>query len=214
MTIAILGALLAGCASPGLKETSTDATPERLWRERQARLSPIDSWDIRGRISVRTETGGENAAILWERHGERHRIELYGPFGGGRIVLEQDSSGAVMRDNRKRTFNAASAQELLHRRVGWRVPFDSLAFWLKGLPAPGGHEGLILDDEGKALAFRQRGWRIDILDYQERRDVRLPRRLFLSALPGTVRAADPDAAGPGDRLDVKVVLRHWLALDS
>jgi len=206
-------ALLGACASKGPVTATHDPYARQKWQARLDRLAPVEAWDIKGRLAVRTEEDGGSATLLWQRMGLDHEIELYGPFGGGRVSIVQDASGAVMRDNKKNVFEDTSAAALLYRRVGWHVPFDSLKYWLKGVPEPGEVNALILDSAGLALGFQQRGWDIAILDYAEQGGFVLPRKLFIRALPGTVHLVDEKGRDLGDKLEVKVVLKRWLVED-
>ncbi len=206
----IVSIMMVGCAT--VKPVKPLSSPEmhRQWRMHVTRLKHIDRWDIKGRMAVKTADDGGSATFIWERQRDVHRIEMFGPFGGGRVVIEQDVTGAVMRNNKKQEFEAATAEALLYSKIGWHVPFENLKCWLRGIPAPDAYEGLILDSKGRALGFQQGGWEIDILDYALRQGLELPRKVFLKALPGTVHLVNNDGSDPGDKLEVKIVLRRWL----
>lgn len=203
---------LWSCAS--MKPGRAPMSPElrALWEERQAVLADIDHWDIKGRMAVRTDDDGGSATFIWAREGEAHRIEMFGPFGSGRVTITQAGEGATLLDGDEPPVEADSAESLLYYRVGWHVPFESLKYWLKGVPSPDPHDALALDEAGRALSFEQDGWKVTVVDYAAGEPVTMPRRVFIEALPGTVHLVGDRGEDLGDRLDVKVVLRRWQVL--
>jgi outer membrane lipoprotein LolB len=213
LNIVVLSLLLSACASVS-KPRPAEFSPElqALWSERQATLASLDQWEITGRMAVRTDDDGGSANFVWERRSDEHNIEMFGPFGSGRVTITQSGDGAVLRDGDDPPVSAASAEELLYYQVGWHVPFESLKFWLKGVPSPTPHDTLVLDAEGRALGFRQDGWEVSIPDYSPGDPVSVPRRVFIKALPGTVHLIGEQGEDLGDRLDVRVVMRRWQAM--
>jgi outer membrane lipoprotein LolB len=203
-------AMLAACTTVTPRPGQQPSEMLAGWQETRARLAKIERWDLRGRMAVRTADDGGSATFAWDRAGDNHRIEMFGPFGSGRVSINQGPEGAELRDGDNPPRTAPTAEELLYYQVGWHVPFESLKFWLKGMPSPGPHDGLILDSEGRALAFRQDGWDVSIVDYELVDSLSLPRKVFIKALPGTVHLVGDGGEDLGDRLDVKVVIRSWL----
>lgn len=205
--------LLAACTTMRPPPSGIPSEMLAKWGERQEILDAIDHWDMKGRMAVRTAEDGGSATFIWERLGEQHRIEMFGPFGSGRVSIIQDEHGALLRDGDNPPLEADSAESLLYLQVGWHVPFESLRYWLKGIPSPEAHEGLLLDARGRALGFRQGGWDVSILDYDSSQPLELPRRVFIQALPGTVHLIGERGEDLGDQLDVRVVLQRWQVLE-
>ena len=203
--------LLGACSTlPRSAVPPSASAASNAWSDRVADMERVDSWDVKGKMAVRTADDGGSATFLWERNSQQHRIEMYGPFGGGRAIITQNGDGATMRDNKKNVYEDKNAELLLYRRVGWHVPFEAMNFWMKGVPGPGEFDALELAANGTALGFQQGGWEVSYLDYAERAGMLVPRKMFLKALPGTVHLVDEHGKDLGDRLEVKVVLRRWL----
>ena len=113
---------LAGCATrPALPPV---ADPERTWRARLVELQEASDWEVKAKLAVRTHERGGQANMLWQRQLDAHTVNLYGPFGGGRVILTSDSHGATLRDSKKRSYDADSAEDVLYRVVGRRIPFE------------------------------------------------------------------------------------------
>jgi len=77
--------------------------------------------------------------------------------------------------------------------VGWKVPVDALAWWIKGLADPGEWETRVVDEEGRLKKLRQFGWEVDFDNYGEPESFWLPAKL-------TARRGD---------YRVKMVVRKW-----
>lgn len=200
-------ALIAGCATTPKSPPADDA--QAAWQQRHAALRDVDAWEVKGRLAVRTNKRGGQVNMQWRRDGLGHTINLYGPLGGGRVILTQDGDGAILRDSKKRTYRADSAEELLLKVAGWRVPFREMQHWVLGIPAPGGDYERTLDDQGRLARLRQAGWEIQFQGYRDFAGVELPDRFRLEALPGT-----PTMVADGDgQISVKAVIKGWDLLE-
>jgi outer membrane biogenesis lipoprotein LolB len=83
-----------------------------------------------------------------------------------------------------------------------------MGYWVRGLPAPGKHDGIGLDYGGRARHLTQRGWQIEYPEYRTFQGVELPNRIVIRALPGTVTLdrGDPTLVDP---ISVKLVIGSW-----
>lgn len=199
--------LAAGCAVAPLRPPADD--PGAAYRERVREMRRVDAWELRGRLAVKTNKRGESISILWRRRGEDdHYINLYGPMGAGRVILTQDGDGATLRDNKGKTHHDDSAETLLYRVVGWRVPFQSMQHWALGVAAPGGEPEIELDRWGRLTSLTQNGWRIQFQAYHYIDGQDMPRKLVMNALPGTEHIVG-GAPGENETIQVKALIRRW-----
>jgi outer membrane lipoprotein LolB len=192
--------VLGGCATAP-RTPPPVGDPLAAWGQRQAALRALERWQISGRVGVRSGDEQGQANVVWVRDGSRHRINLFGPFGGGRVVLTEDPGGAQLRDGKHETLEAPDARTVLYQRTGWDIPFDELQYWLTGVPAPGASNDLNLDAWGRLQTLRQDGWVVQVLEYEQEDRYELPRRLVISRAGG-------DAAGRGP-VEVKLVIKGW-----
>ena len=201
--------MLAGCARLPVEPLSVSSDSFSRWLAHSEQLLALSTWTLSGRMAVRTGERGGTATVLWQRMGDHHQLMLFGPFGGGRVRIVENTAGAELRDNKERVFRGDTAEAVLMEGVGWHVPFRELGFWVRGLPAPGVLDDLILDERGRAAHFSQSGWEVDYRAYREVDDLMLPAKVFIAARPGTVR--EPAAAGTdlGDQLSVRISIRAW-----
>lgn len=205
--VVLLLLVSVGCTSVPTRPPVKD--PVKTWNLRADMVAGVASWSLRGRMAVRTEDRGDSATLLWDRDGVDHKIELYGPFGGGRIRIVQDANGAILRDAKKHTDKAPTASELLYRRVGWHVPFDAMQYWILGLPEAGIPFSKTLDQWGRLKTLSQSGWDVIFREYKEVEPYELPRKLFITAQPGTVHLVNEQGEDAGDNIQVKMVVKRW-----
>lgn len=212
----LAGIILSACMSqplvtdsPNLGDQPRGANAQSIerWQLRRQRLLALTDWNISGKVGVRSGKKGDSARLLWARDDERHDIQIYGPLGGGRVRLLMTPAGAELRDKKANVERAATASILLQNQLGWRVPFDELMWWVKGLPAPGTVENYSLDNIGLLQTLTQLGWQVQFNSYRNWDGIVLPQKLTLIALPGVVSITDDD--GPREDLTVRVVIRRW-----
>jgi outer membrane lipoprotein LolB len=190
------GMFLAGCAS--LPDRAPVADKHNAWRERQTVLARLDTWELRGRVALRTAQDGGQASLHWLRKRDSHRIDLAGPFGGGRVRLTQEAGAAELRDSSGRVWRDRSLTEVLARATGWRLPLEGLDAWALGLPAPGEPAELELDEWGRLKRLVQLGWDISFLNYAEHHGYELPSRLFIKR-----------AGGGEPEVEVRLAISEW-----
>lgn len=198
LLVLTLVVLLSACVAVPLRPPV--ANPPAVWQARQASLRYVQVWELRGRLAIRTADEGFQASLRWVRDAERHRLELAGPLGGGRVRLTQDKRGAELRDAKDKVYRDSSAQNLLMRATGWNVPLEGLNYWVLGLPAPGAVTRSEIDEWGRLKALEQDGWEISFVEYADSGAFELPSRVFVK------RSADSAAGAP---LEVRLVIEKW-----
>jgi outer membrane lipoprotein LolB len=200
--VVCVAAFLAACTT--LPDRPPVENPELVWRQRQAAGQALVNWDLRGRLSVRTNNEGAQASLRWQREGVRHQLDFLGPFGRGALRLTQTGTGAELRDGDNRVQRARDAESLLQRATGWRLPLHGMAFWVRGLPDPCVPYEKELDEWGRLKKLNQSGWRIEVLDYRSGALGELPVKLFLKT------TATVDNSPHGDTtLEVRVAVESW-----
>ena len=183
-------------------------TPRSLWQQRQKQLTTFIDWDLKGRLAVRAGARSDSASLIWKRSGTAQEIQLFGPFGGGRVHISQNLDRVILADGVGQEIKGRSAEEVLFNALTWAVPFTEMGYWVRGLPAPGKHDGIGLDFGGRARHLTQRGWQIEYPEYQMFQGVELPIRIVIRALPGTV-TLDRGNSTSADPILVKLVISFW-----
>ncbi len=141
---------LAGCAA------LPPAAPPAGLAQRQAELSAIDNWQLRGRVAVAVDGEGTSASVDWRQSGAVSEISLSGPFGAGALAVSLDAGSLAVEDGSGARLQGADAESLLADRLGARVPLAALRYWVLGIPSPTEPYRVL---EG-SQAFEQYGWSV------------------------------------------------------
>lgn len=215
----LLGILLvlSGCA-PGIS-VAPDTADQALdsWRQHQSNIANINSWELKGKIGVKTASKGGTATLKWTYATAQQFIELYGPFGGGRVIITAEPGQATLKDTKGKFIEGETPQDVLYQRLGWHIPFNRLVMWSRGLPNDDATD-LEFDNRGYLQTMNEDIWHVEYQEYQivDTRDTShtLPRKLTITALPGTIEVYDDEDNYLGDHLSVKVILKRWWDIKS
>jgi outer membrane lipoprotein LolB len=120
-------------------------------------------------------------------------MDFHGALGRGAWQLQANPEGAELSFADGRQAWADSVDELVRSEAGWPIPVASLAWWVRGLAAPGEVERLELDEQGQPSDLRQYGWSVEYGPYGAVGGESLPMRMI---------------ARQGDRV-VKLAVRKW-----
>jgi outer membrane lipoprotein LolB len=182
-------ALLAGCAAPPISSPAAQSA----WAARQPVLAKLSHWRTVGRIGVVNEQDGWHANFQWDQQGPAYRIDLIGPLGQGRVVVQGDAEQVSIQTQDGQNWTASDADALLEQSLGVRLPVKGLRYWVRGLPEPGAAPVIETDAEGRLTRLEQNGWIIDYSAYTPTRRIELPARMV-------ARRSD---------LCVKLVIEQW-----
>lgn len=189
---------LAGCAA--IPERPAVENPQATWTARRDVLLRLDAWELRGRVALRTPDEGVQGSLHWIFTPAEQRVDLAGPFGGGRVRVVAGPEGAELRDANNKVYRDASVEELLARVTGWRLPLAGLRYWVVGVPAPDIRARVELDQWGRLQSLAQLGWTVRFIDYVRVGDYELPRRVFIES----------DAReGPDPAAEARFVIDRW-----
>jgi outer membrane lipoprotein LolB len=160
----LLAALLTSCSSlPPLDDEQRMRAP--LYEQRAARLSGVDSWALQGRLAISDDADGGSGQFSWRQGDGSSRMDFHGALGRGAWRLQADASGAELEFADGTLHRARSIDSLVRRQVGWAVPVEALAWWVRGLAAPGRVQQRVLDEAGRLSQLRQDGWDIEFTRY-------------------------------------------------
>jgi outer membrane lipoprotein LolB len=183
--------LLSGCATP------PTLSPEAVsaWTTRQSTLKQLTTWQADGRIGVISGQDGWHASFQWAQRDSGYRIDLIGPLGQGRVIIENEGWEVRIQTQDGQNWTAPDADDLLEQSLGVRLPVNGLRYWVRGLPEPGSTPVLQTDANGRLTRLEQNGWVIEYPAYT-------PTALLNLDLPERIVARRPD-------LSVKLVIEQW-----
>ena len=194
-----LALLLSGCAQAPLEETAPVDVGPSAQQSHAEQLAALAHWQVSGRMAVQADGEGYHGRFDWTQDGERMQLGVSGPFSQGSVRLLSDGEFFELRDGKGGSARAASADELLFKATGLRVPVAGLRYWMLGLPAPGDVQQPLYDERGRLQSLTQHGWKIRYRAYMadDVDAVSLPRKLFL------------DRQGLEGQLRVRLVVERW-----
>lgn len=206
--------VMSGCATTIPKQAATKLEQIALWQQQKSNNSNISSWNISGKIGVKTGKKGGSATLKWSYLNDgAQEIELYGPFGGGRIKISVANGSAILRDTKGLVIEGETADQVLYQRLGWQVPFTELIMWSRGLP-DGDATDIVIDQYGRLKRFNQGVWQVAYQEYRSVDDLTLPRNFTITSLPGAMALYDKYDKYIGDQLSVKIILKRWSAINQ
>lgn len=187
--------------SEPMPEGLTNQSPAD-WSSRQKALSAFNHWLLQGKIAVRQPEDSGSAVINhWQQKGEQYHLVLSSAFlGMGRTELKGTPGFLALTLSDGEVYRSSDPQSLIRAATGWQFPVDSLAWWVRGLPAPDGNFKLFFNDKGQLAAIRQQGW-----------DIRIDRRKHF--LPGQPALPARITALNGEKR-IRLVVTNWQATDQ
>jgi outer membrane lipoprotein LolB len=184
----ILALGLSACAIQPL-QTSIPET----WPERQESLLAMDTWIMTSRISLRSGERAWQGSLHWIQNQTAFDIRFRAGLGQGALQLQGDENAVKLDLADGKHFEAASAEELVQRELGWSLPLNYLRYWVRGVPAPEETALLRFDEDDNLVSFDQAGWKVEYRRYDVLDDAVLPGRIAIH----------------NDRLDVRLAIDGW-----
>ena len=180
---------LTACAPPPAPDTTTltSKTSSQLKAAKARSAKNISSWTITGAIAAKNKNEAWTASLNWKQNGPNdYKIRLFGPLGGGSILIEKKGNTVTYQDGEKRV-TSHNADTLIYQQTGVRIPIHQLHYWARGLPAPGEVQSSQYDGTGHLTYLKQAGYTIWYQRYTNKQGIDLPTKLHLRGNEGSVK---------------------------
>jgi len=164
---------------------------------REQRLGAQQDWNLEGRFAASDGHHGGSGGIAWQQEGRQYRFTLRAPVTGKTVQLDGGPDGAVLTGAGRQPLAGRDAGAVLNAEFGWDVPVADLAWWVRGLRAPGRPAILTFGANGLPATLDQDGWHVDYRDWYAERNPPLPRKVYASREPYTVRVFIEQWSGIG-----------------
>lgn len=194
----LLGGLLltlGGCSHFTAQEQLSGNGKADSWQAHKQHITPVDAWQINGKIGIRSEKESGSAVLFWLQRQDYFDIRLSGPLGQGSTRLTGRQGAVSLEIANRGIFQAHSAEALMQQQLGWSLPVENLLWWVRGLPAPYSKSQLQLDSNSLLAKLEQDQWHVEYLSYRTENDLQLPERIKLS----------------GAGLNITLVIKEWQA---
>jgi len=164
LLLALIG--LAACASA--PPSGEQASP--------VRRDELHAFSLAGRFSLRHEGQSYTGRLDWRHADDSDELLLSSPLGQAMAEIVSHPDGARLHHGDGKTQTAASADELLQAVLGYPLPLDKLADWVRARSPQGGT--MTVDALGRPLRLQDEDWRI-AYEYDNDEAQALPGRLFV-----------------------------------
>ena len=144
----LCAALLAGCA--GIAPEGGLALPSR---------HALESFLLEGRFSLRQGEQSHSGRLDWRHSADGDELLLASPFGQGIAEIVAVDGWATLATADGRRFTATDVASLTGQALGFRLPLDRLADWVRARVADA--DVLARDAQGRPLRLRADDWRIE-----------------------------------------------------
>jgi len=131
-----------------------------------------------GRVAIKHQAERSNVGINWLRSANEDDILLLAPLGQtiGKI---HSSPQQVTLDYGGKQYQAADAETLTEKVLGWNFPLAGLRYWIQAESALGRDAKIERNAMGQISLLQQDGWEIRYLKYASDRHDALPKKLEL-----------------------------------
>ena len=162
--------LLAACAGP----SPSGPAPTAPF------ASAAEPFAAEGRLSARHGSNAASVHFAWIHRPPRDVLTVTSPLGQTIAELSGDiSAGRVkVQTAEGRRDEATDWTTLTERTLGFRLPVEGLAAWIRAAPHADAAYSIETDREGRVSLLRQAGWEI-VYDYPDP-DARRPGRLRIT----------------------------------
>jgi outer membrane lipoprotein LolB len=180
ITLFLVMLFLSSCSTI-TPQAPVESQQKLSWQAREQILSNIQSWQVNGKIAVRTARDSGSASIDWKQQNKQFNIALLGPLGSNAMTLQNTGGKVSMRTADGKEFSADSAEQLLAKQWGFNLPVSYLRYWIRGLPVPGIPHQDKLDEYNRLASFSQQGYNIEYLAYSQTNKIDLPSKLTIES---------------------------------
>lgn len=165
-----LAGVLAACSTPAVRQVGVPAPG-----------NDDRSFQIEARFSVTSENERYSGRLSWQHEASSDDLRIVSPFGQvvAEIEVRPDRASLLAADRQRH--EAIDAQTLTRQVLGYPLPIERLAGWVRAYPAPSAM--VTRDALGRPLLVVDEDWRVEY-DYAEASPEALPARLLISRVGG------------------------------
>ena len=151
-------AIIVGCAPVKPRPAAVAGLPAQAQRE--AQLASLSAWSFNGRVAVNQGNAGGTARIEWRQQGDDFDIKLAAPITRQSWRLRRVGSQVRLEGLEGGSREGPDPEALLLETIGWRIPVDALAAWVRGVRSAGPSE-ISFDAQGLPATLQQEGWAVE-----------------------------------------------------
>ena len=136
-------------------------------------------FELAGRIAVRHGEEAATVNVAWRHAPESDELLISSPVGGAIARIIRERGGVTLTRADGEEHRADDAESLTERALGFRLPLEGLADWVRARATAGPTSAAQYDAAGRLARLEQSGWRIDYLNYETAQSGAMPTRINL-----------------------------------
>ncbi|MBS0213426.1 MAG: outer membrane lipoprotein LolB [Proteobacteria bacterium] len=180
--------LLAACAQAPIRRDA-DTALLAAQTQREEALAAQPDWSLTGRIAISDGKDGGSGRIDWSQHGDDFDIRLSAPVTRQSWRMLREHGHVLLEGLEGGTREGDDAQALLQQALGWVVPVDALAAWVRGARANPGDARMQFDADGKPALLSEQDWTVEYRAWEPTGNPPLPQKVFANRGQDRVRLA-------------------------
>jgi len=184
-TVFITISVLQACSLfPSSDESTLALTTQQFeWSEIRPDIAHITSWQLTGKVGIRTPEDAITAAInQWTQVDDLFNIDISSTFFGiGASNITGTSDFITLSEAGEEPVHSSYPNELIESALGLALPLTYLPYWIKALPIPNRPFDITLNSQGLPEKITQLGWDIHFSRYQLIDGIPLPKKLKLTS---------------------------------
>lgn len=157
--------LLTACA-PAPQKPVTVENPKTVWVQHQQQAAELSSWDILGKLGIRTPEQSNSASINWQQSDRVFNIQVTSLLGQSVATLAGTTDNTYIKLAGHGEYNSRNPEQLLLKELGWTLPIKALNYWVRGIPAPDHPASYQLNEQGLLDTLQQSGWQLSFSRYE------------------------------------------------
>ncbi|MDB6096574.1 MAG: rane protein [Francisellaceae bacterium] len=173
----LMSLILVGC-----KTISSQNSVNKLeWKTLQNNNATLKNWSIKGKLGIKQNSSATQANFFWQQNLESYAIEIFGPFGADRAILQGKPGLVTLRQADGKLMQASSLEALLNQENKKYLPLTYLQYWLRGLYVPLiPIDNINFSKNKEAIYFEQDKWSIKYLSFKLVDKYMLPTKLLVT----------------------------------
>lgn len=189
--LCVLIMLCSGCSLLDTKPEQGDTNTNYYWPDVRDSLSELSSWQLMGKIGIRTPDDSVTAAINnWTQVDDFFDINLSSTFFGlGATRILGNSRVVTLQESGEDPIQSDQPDRLIQEVLGIPLPISHLPFWIRGLPIPDEPYNIEFNKEGLPQALQQYGWSLQFSKYKTIDKLPLPGKIKLKSEHSSITLA-------------------------
>lgn len=133
-------------------------------------------FEFTGRLAARYGKEAFSGNLAWRHARASDEILITSSLGAGVARVVREGEGVTLYTAEPQEYRGRDAGALTEQVLGFRLPVEGLARWVRGQPSTDSPARAQYAPDGRLLTLQQDGWTIEYLEYEGR----LPRRMRLT----------------------------------